>query len=494
MTSGGSKDSTESAQGSLERRQFLKVAGTGAAMATGALAGCAGSKNNEGQGTTEGGTTTTVGSSQQQFTIRMFSGMITESKTNKQYLEGIVKDFESKNPNVTVELVPVAWENFPSKFQSALAAGNPPHLAEVQSQPQVMGGGSARDISDVFEGSKTAERVGESVMELNKDWSAQAGFPNGLTQWPIGIRPHVPIWRMDWLEQAGISREDVDYRAGSLSWDKVRGMYQKLKNTSLGKKKGHYPSATGMSGFDAEFLTMYIHQFGGSRFGVISEDGKSAAINTSEAKSAIQMQVDGLKKGYFHQNALQVGDEQSTTYHWSGQIADNHIQDSADAWASYLNEKEQMMKNLRFAWGLPYNSGTASAFTWASSVAFIDGPWKNQQHLQAAADFLDSYAGNPDRMLQNAKTLGFVPIDPTVIKNDDWFGQSEMHKQFWRGAMVKTLEEAELSTVAAVPGAAAAQLEIPGQMYKRIVNQGWGVDKATKWAAQEIDDTLQRSG
>ena len=473
----------------IDRRTILKGMGTSALALP--LAGCSGG-NGGGGGGGGGGSTGGTGKP----TLNMWLGYYTESKRKRQYTDKVVSKFEEKT-GATINITGVPYADMVTKFRTARAGGNLPDMVEVMTNPGVIAGGGARNIKDTFKSMKLSDVVSQSVMNPHYIWGKQAtGNDGALVTVPLGVRPYLVAWRQDWLKQAGIPKERVNYKAGQLHYydDLANDIYPKLQQTKLGQKKGYFPDATGMKQSDCEYVSNYIAQFGGSITGVVSEDGTEATINSKEAVKAFKMQKEFINKKYFDTNSISMGDEEATTKHWAGKIAANHLQDSADLWADYLDNTPKRMKNGGYAFGLPYTGGADAGLTWLQAMAFVDGQFKDQKKLDTAAQFVDFFAADQQRAVENAKVLGFVPAFPDAIKKEPWFGKTELRKNYWRGAALKSLEEVTPSTIPAVPSNHSIAYATPRKMYQRIMQQGMPVKKAADMAAEEINSLLGKAG
>ncbi|NEU58669.1 ABC transporter substrate-binding protein [Halorussus sp. MSC15.2] len=463
----------------VDRRDFLKATGAGA-VATG-LPGYVGFQGN--------------------VTLEVWLSYYTEGETKKKYTDQLVKKYQNQT-GTQINVTGVPYTDVVTKFRSARAAGNVPHLVEVMTRPGILAGGAGMVVNDLWESSSLADKTSDKIMAGHRVWGSQStGEQGNLVTFPLGFRPYLSAWRTDWLEQAGIDPSEVNHKAGSLHWyDDMPGIYDKLKQTDLGQQQGAFPDTTGMKQSDEEYMSLYIPQHGGSKSGVVNLKGTKATIDSEPARRAIKMQFDYIDQGYFHENSINHGDEESTTLHWSGQTAVNHIQDSTDLWGDYLEEQPQAMKNGAYTWGLPMNAGTKSALAWLPALGFIADGFSNQQEKDEAVKFIEWWVGDSDRAVKNAKNLGFVPVAPQQIQNEDFFAKTEMHKEFWRGAAMKTLKQFEPSVIPAVPGANAITYDIPRSMHQRIsqmLGRGTGLDEAvnqaTSQAAKEINQRLQQS-
>ncbi len=463
----------------IDRRDFLKAAGAGV-TATG-LTGYVGYQGNP--------------------TLEVWLSYYTEGKTKRQYTDQLVKQYQNQS-NTQINVTGVPYTDVVTEFQSARAAGNVPHLVEVMTRPGILAGGAGMVVNDLWQSSSLADKTSDKIMNGHRVWGAQStGKQGNLVTFPLGFRPYFTAWRTDWLQQANIDPSEVNHEAGSLHWrDDMPGIYDKLKQTQMGQRQDSFPDTTGMKQSDEEYLSLYIPQHGGSMSGVVDLKGQNATIDSQAARNAIKMQFEYINRGYFHQNSINHGDEESTTLHWSGQVACNHIQDSTDLWGDYLEEQGQAMRNGQYTWGLPMNAGTKAALAWLPALGFIGDAFNNQREQDAAVKFIEWWIGDSDRAVQNAKNLGFVPVAPAQIKNENFFGQSEMHTEFWRGACLKTLNQFDPAVIPAVPGANAITYDIPRGMHQQIaqqLQQGTGLDQAvnqaTSQAATEINRLLQRN-
>lgn len=465
---------------SVDRRKFLKTMSAGA-VSVGA-AGCLGGGGNGG-----GGTTGNTGKP----TLNVWFSFMTEGETKRKWAETLVKNFQ-KETGIGINLTGVPYTEIVNKAQAAQSAGNMPHMIEAMTNPGVLASGPLV-INDIWESTQLSDLVSDKVLEAHKVWGAQTtGKKGNLVSMPIGFRPYLTSWRTDWLKQAGIDPSEVNYKAGSLNWKKdVLPIYKKLKQTKLGQKPNYHPDMTGLKQSDQEYKSMYIPQFGGSLSGVVDKDGTKATIDDKEAIEAIKFYWNQIRNGNFHPNSINAGDEESTTLHWSGKIADNHIQDSTDLWASYRTEHMKALKNDLYTFGLPYHQEQKAAFAFTPGMGFFKGAYNNQAEKDAAAKFVDWWVANPKRAVKNAKSLGFVPVAPKYIDNKDFFGKTQLHKEFWRGACKKTLKNVEAAVICALPGAHSITYAIPRQMDARI-QSGTSIEKAASQAATQIEQTLQQ--
>ena len=497
---GKGSDTADESSKAFNRRRVLRL---GAAITSAGIAGCMGSQDG-GSGTTTtetttteasgngagGGTTDTASSADYNgVELEMWHCGMTESKSARKFLNNKAKKFENQT-GATINLTGVPYDGLVTKWQSGAAAGNLPDLVEIKQAPHLLASNQARPINDVWEGSQSAQVIADGILDFHYFWGRQAtGKENNLMSWPVGLELQVPVYRRKFLKQAGYSPSDYDHTAGAKKYSgKVSTIYRNLKKTSWGQKEGHYPSVTGMKPSDTEFIIHYAPKFGAPLTGIVDETGQNAMHDTKEFKQAVSHQVEFIEKGFYHPNALNQGDEEGAALQWSGKSAVNHMVDS-QLWDTYQQEQPKLMKNGGYQFGLPHYEKQKTTMADVNAMMFTK-QISSQKAAQAAADFMDSWATDSLGLVKNH---GAVPLDPTALTENDWFGQTDLHRRFWRGAIRKTLEEYTFTSIPAVQGSGAILHEVTAQMYQRIMAQDWSVDRACKEAARASNQILKNN-
>lgn len=466
----------------LTRRRFLAAASSVSAVS---LAGCTG----DGGG---GGSGTAGSSGSSKVELRFWNGSMTDEPGNKEYWTDAISRFNKQSNNVQVDLRGVPYEGMFKKIRAGAQAGpdQMPHMAEIASRIDVLLAAESLPLTDLWEQSKLSDALVDSVAKLGKAFGQQSIGEQKMVAWPVGLRPFLSIYRNDWLNQAGIDPSEVNAKAGALDWRTDLGpIYKQLANTSLGQKGGYAPSSTGMKEGDEEILSHYMGQWGVSNMSVVNTAGTHAVIDTKKARDVIRFQKEYVDKGYFHQNSINAGDEEITTLQWAGKICDCHVQDVADGWSSYRDElgRDSYIKN--YTWGLPPQREQKSTYAMIPIFAPYKKAFQSQAEKDAMVEFVDWIAAEEQQALNRTKALGWLPPDPKVFDNS-YFTKTRLHEQFW-GVIQRIVEEYEISTLPAVPGASQINFTIPRKMHQRILIQGMSVDKATRMAADEINQVLK---
>jgi serine/threonine protein kinase len=448
-----------------------------------------------------GGATTGSGGSGQ--TLELWLSFITTGARKQQYTDELLSQFESGTGH-SVNVTGVPYTDVVSRFRSARAAGEVPHLVEVMTRPGVLAGGAGRVINDLYQSSELVDNTSDLVIDGHRVWGAQStGERGNLVSLPLGLRPFLTCWRTDHLEEAGIDPGNVDHRAGPLDASEGGDMgeiWARLSRERPGGADDYVSDTTGMKQSDEEYLSYYIAMHGGSKSGVVSVDGSAQTIDTDAGRAAVEWQFRNVEDGAFHRNSINHGDEEATTLHWGGQISINHLQDSTDLWADYQQETPAAFESGRYTWGLPYNGETNAALSWLPSLGFAaDADW-TQARLDAAMELLEYWVVDPENSIGTARELGFVPVNTDAIQSEDYFGSTPQAEAFWRGACRKTLEQYVPSSIPAVGGSNAITYQIPRRMHQRArqeINNGTpiadAVDVAVAVAGEEIQNVLDEN-
>jgi multiple sugar transport system substrate-binding protein len=134
-----------------------------------------------------------------------------------EHLPELVKEFESANPGVTVNVEAIPWDAAHNKYQTAIAGGSTPDVAQ-------MGTTWMGDFSDAFDAVPgqidTAGFFPGSVKSTQVDGTAY-GVP-----WYVDTR--VVFYRKDLAEQAG-------YSSFPTNWDDFKAMAKALQDKAGAK-------------------------------------------------------------------------------------------------------------------------------------------------------------------------------------------------------------------------------------------------------------------
>ncbi len=182
-----------------------------------------------------------------------------------KHLQKLGKEFEKKNPNITVKVTPVGWDVVHQKLISSVAAGELPDMAQMGST--MMGEFIALDALEPVD-TKTFDKKNffPAAWEGNVSGGTAYGVP-----WYVDTR--VLYYRTDLAEQAGVEEAPA-------TWKDMRELAAAYKEKA-GTKWGAYlqPANTGAW----QTFVPFLFSAGGS---LLDESGKPA-LDSPEAVEAL---------------------------------------------------------------------------------------------------------------------------------------------------------------------------------------------------------------
>lgn len=194
-------------------------------------------------------------------------------------LPELIRDFEKENPDVHVKVTSIPWTSAHDKFQTAIAAGTGPDLAQLGSTWMAdFANGLATvpknlDMSDLAKG----------AVESGKVAKRQVGVP-----WYVETR--VIYYRTDIAKKAG-----WDHAPGN--WDELRAMAKDMQKQD-GVKYGIWLVPTGQDSFLASLPFAFSQ---GAE--LTNADGSKWTIDTPEMKKAITYTSNFFKDKIANVNA-----------------------------------------------------------------------------------------------------------------------------------------------------------------------------------------------
>ena len=110
-------------------------------------------------------------------------------------LPELLKEFEAANPGVTVDVTPIPWDAAHNKYQTAIAGGQTPDIAQ-------MGTTWMGDFADAFD--PTPANFADAGFFPGSVKSSEVNGTSVGVPWYVDTR--VVFYRKDLAEQAGITR------------------------------------------------------------------------------------------------------------------------------------------------------------------------------------------------------------------------------------------------------------------------------------------------
>lgn len=181
-------------------------------------------------------------------------------------LDAIVEAFETENPDITVEVQTLPYDDYFTKLQTALAGGTGTDAFEVDYQNFVnyADSGALAPLSDV-DGSVYKTSLLESFTYDGEQYALPESFSDVLL-----------FYNKDLFEEAGLELPTADW-----TWEDEQAAAQELTDAGAGMW-GDYQPITYNEFYKA------LDQSGGT---FLSEDGSSVAFNSSAGAEAAQWLV-----------------------------------------------------------------------------------------------------------------------------------------------------------------------------------------------------------
>jgi len=248
--------------------------------------------------------------------------------TQTPAMKAIAAAFEKENPNITVKVQESPYPDFWSTLQTGAAGGTAPDafwMLAQQIRPYAEGN-QLLDISDAVEKENVdLANYPKAVLDLYDQGDGKLyGLPKDVDTNAV------------WFNKAMFDAAGVDYPAADWTWDDFRSTAKALTDTAAGTwgvaapldyQGGYYNS---------------IFQAGGQ---VISDDGKTALIDSPEAQAGIKFWTD-LQADGSSPTLQQLSDTEGETMFEQGKVA---MYVSGAYWALKIYENKEISADVDIA-------------------------------------------------------------------------------------------------------------------------------------------------
>ncbi|MER7245568.1 sugar ABC transporter substrate-binding protein [Kribbella sp. NPDC000426] len=301
--------------------------------------------------------------------------------TQTPAMQEIADAFHKENPNITVKLETRPYPEFWSTLQTGAAGGTAPDafwMLAQQIRPYAAGG-QLLDISDAVKAANVdLKNYPQAVLDLYDQGDGKLyGLPKDVDTNAV------------WFNKALFDKAGVPYPSANWTWADFRATAKKLTNPAAGTwgvaapldyQSGYYNS---------------IFQAGGK---VISDDGKSALIDSPEAQAGIKFWTD-LQADKSSPTLQQLSDTEAETMFEQGKVA---MYVSGAYWALKLYQNEAIRAKVDVA---PLPTGVKKA-TVTSGIENVG--YAGTKHPEETKKFLLFASGQEAANIQ-AKTGAVLP-------------------------------------------------------------------------------------
>ncbi|HET8729085.1 MAG TPA: sugar ABC transporter substrate-binding protein [Alphaproteobacteria bacterium] len=226
------------------------------------------------------------------------------SPQRTELLQGQIDAFEAANPDVSVELVSLPWDQAFEKFLTMVQAGQTPDVVEMPERwlSLYAGNGQLESLEPYLEEWEGADRLTERTLEFARAVDDTAYMV------PYGFYIRAMFYNKKLFEEAGIDGPPETME---------EFMDASRRITELGGGKSGYCMRGGRGGFNGWYMMMAAMNGKGAWF---NEDGTST-FNEPGAVEGFQFLVDMYQQGYAPRDSVNWGFNEIVAGFYSGTCA-----------------------------------------------------------------------------------------------------------------------------------------------------------------------------
>lgn len=220
---------------------------------------------------------------------------VTPNPAREQAFQELIKDFNDKNPDVKVVYESTPWDQSHNKLVTLGSAGSLPDVFIMHQQwnAEFTSAEWVTPLDDYIADWKDADKIIPYVKNVLMEYDQKNvyGYTFGI---PDGLTTAAMFVRTDWLEEAGLTTEDLE------TWE---GIFEASKKLTI-PEKNQYGFAFRGARMGSEQMGMYmLAELGGKLY---EEDG-TCRINSPEGIEAFKKYCALYKDGYAPQDAINWG-------------------------------------------------------------------------------------------------------------------------------------------------------------------------------------------
>ncbi|MFC5450702.1 ABC transporter substrate-binding protein [Paenibacillus aestuarii] len=217
-------------------------------------------------------------------------------------MKGIIKDYETKNPNVKINLIEVAYKDLSTKLKTMVSGGKPPALARISTTEIGAFSNSAVDLAEKLGG---VDAFTSQFLDSLKPYYV---VKNKVVAAPMDVTANGLIYNKTLFAKAGVqvptSPDNV------WTWDEFSAALKQVMQKG-GAKYGL------VWDFTPHRWSTLLYQYGGS---MMNADGTKATINDDAGVAAVQyfkkLHDDGVMPA-----SVWLGGENPNNLFRSGEVA-----------------------------------------------------------------------------------------------------------------------------------------------------------------------------
>lgn len=371
------------------------------------------------------------------------------------FADQVSKEFEPQT-GAKVTLETVDFNQLQPKYAAAIQSGSGPDVIQLFHFWPFIYADSLVDVSDV---TAEVEKAWGGIYEQLKTSTSRGGKYLAV---PFGIVGNAFAYRESWLKEVGYEKFPDDWTEFADAGKKL-----KAKSRPIGQSLGH------SIGDPVTFVYPLMWSFGGKE---VEKDGKTVAINSKETVESVKWLVSAWRDAFDEGG---VGwDDSANNRAFLGQQLSISLNGASIFWAA-RNDKAPFWEDINHGI-MP--KGPAGRFHW--HVAFSHGIPKYSKNQEAAKEFIrwmmSEPAFDPWIKLQEGYT---VPPGPKFEDNPMWTTGPKAYLPY--KDIAKYGRALGYEGPASLAAAEVQAKYIVVDMYARAV-QGEAPEAAVRWAEDEM--------
>jgi ABC-type glycerol-3-phosphate transport system substrate-binding protein len=379
-----------------------------------------------------------------------------------------IKDFEKKNPTITVDMQIVPWADQQQKITTALASGALPDVSMLGNDvvAQYAANGALAPLDSYVAGWSKAEGI-----DVKKDMYAgdisYYTYKDKLYGSPVADETRMVYYNKDLFQQAGL-----DPNTPPATWDEMEKDAKALKSVvsvpwSAPMSKQYVTVQT--------FMSVYL-SYGASLF---DSKGK-CGLDTPEFKDALTWYTGIAKQGLTSPDAVNATSDDIANLFSNGKAG--MLIDGPSRYNAIKEANPDLFKNVGVA-AIP--AGPKGQFGFLGGWPLV--MWNTSKVKDAAAKWIH-YATSPDGALsQIAQTSGILPGRKSLASKAPW--TDAPYDQF-----AKQLSKAYAYQYPAGPSPKMGEIETASiqTAVQQVASGALSVNDATKALCTDINGILAK--
>ncbi|MEK3912361.1 sugar ABC transporter substrate-binding protein [Paenibacillus sp. FSL H7-0331] len=308
------------------------------------------------------------------------------------YLQEIIKRFQAKNPNITVEYVGIPSTSAKQKYDVAIASNDTPDIAGVNNIwiSDFAAKGVLLALDPYFDKWSDKDKITKSLIDYNRTLVPD----KKLYQIPGTMYMDVFWYRSDWIKEAGLNPPTT--------WDDYFKDVEKLTDAS--KNRFGYTIRGGVGSINQLTTAMYAYS-GVERY--FNDKGK-ATVNDPKNLEFLKKYVGMYKKYTPTSDITNAYKEMVATFDTGTAAIVQHN------FGSYNNHVQSIGEGKFAATILP-KSSTGKTIVAPSANGY--GIFKNSKHPEETWEFFKFILSSESQAYWNEK-IGQMPINADALQSD----------------------------------------------------------------------------